>query len=129
VKELCQQLWKSLTDEEWKKFEEQKTDRGRIELFINSKEIQSCVKRHLQLHPTCKDKAKALVLKAAGNKAFGSGDNEKALHLYTQCLAWMPYDETKGTQNSHRRGILLSPSIFCSPPAAPQFPSDSSFPR
>jgi hypothetical protein len=26
VKELCQQLWKSLTDEEWKKFEEQKTD-------------------------------------------------------------------------------------------------------
>jgi len=96
VKELCQQLRQSISPEKWTKFCEQKTDRGRLELFINSEEIQSCVTRHLQLHPSSKDKAKALVLKAAGNKAFGRGDNEEALHLYTQCLAWMPYDETKG---------------------------------
>lgn len=98
VKKLCQHIRSNLTSDEWCKFEEQKTDRGRIELFVQNEEIQSCVKKYLGLHPTNKDKAKALILKSLGTRAFGAGDDEKALSLYTQSLVWMPHDGTKGSR-------------------------------
>lgn len=96
VKKLCQHVRETLTAEEWSKYAAQKTDPARIQLFLRMKEIQSCVLKYLKLHPGQKNREKALLFKNAGNKAFGLGDNEKALLLYTQCLAWMPQDGTKG---------------------------------
>jgi hypothetical protein len=96
VRGLCLQIRKNLDPSEWEKYEEQTRDSVRIQLFLQHKEIQSCVHKHLKLHPGSKDKERAMALKVSGNKAFGLGDNERALHLYTQSLVWMPHDETKG---------------------------------
>lgn len=113
VKKLCQHIRGVVTGDEWRKYEASKLDPSRIELFLDRKEIKSCVQKYLKLHPSHKDKTKAMILKNAANKAFGSGDNSGALHLYTQCLALMPHG-TKGkyTQSS----LFMTPISFSESP-------------
>jgi len=99
VRDLCKSLRASFTAQEWQTFDQQTTDKDRIQLFLDRPEILATVQSQWDRKIGEKNKDKALDLKQLGNRTFGSGDNEKALDLYSQCLRWLPHDDenSKGT--------------------------------
>lgn len=92
LRNLCLDLRSSFSPEDWAYFESSLTP-VRLGFFLENEQVKSFVHRMLTKHPSRKDKEKAMTLKNAGNKAFGTGDNKLALEYYTKCLAWMPHDD------------------------------------
>lgn len=95
IRKMCLKLRATFSQEDWAKFQSSLTP-VRLGYFLGNEHVTGFLQNMLTKYPATKDKGRAMVLKNAGNKSFGSGDNKMAFLRYTQCLAWMAEEGDSG---------------------------------
>lgn len=132
VRDLCSSLRSEMSQEIWNHFESSPNSGKlsylvqyanlleRIEFHVKnllekhsdpeqmeSKILSENIERILNGWDFRKSKSKALVLKEAGNQAFRSGSNEKALDFYSTAIAFMK----SSSDSTGRRWSCISSSL------------------
>ncbi|CAL8135307.1 unnamed protein product [Orchesella dallaii] len=92
MRKMCLNMKSSFSAEDWTHFKENITP-VRLGFFLENERIKNFVHTLLSTNPSSKNREKAMTLKNAGNKAFGSGENKVAFEWYTKCLAFMPHED------------------------------------
>ncbi|ODN03065.1 SET and MYND domain-containing protein 4 [Orchesella cincta] len=111
MRKLCLSLKSSFSSEDWNHFKANITP-VRLGFFLENDRIKNFLHTLLSNYPSAKNRGRAMTLKNAGNKAFGSGENKLAFEWYTKCLALMPHEEDAAIVYANRSAALFHLAQF-----------------